>query len=454
MQVFESIIDTIGNTPLVRMNKIGKPEIEADILLKVEYFNPGNSIKDRIGLNMVLEAEKKGFLKPGGTIIECTSGNTGMGLALAAAVKGYKCIFTTTDKQSKEKIDVLRSLGAEVIVCPTNVAHEDPRNYHMVAERLAKEIPNSYFINQYENLDNRQAHYKTTGPEIWKQTDGKVTHYVTTIGTGGTISGTAKFLKEMNPAIEVIGIDAYGSILKKFKETGTKDMSEAYPYLIEGIGQDIVPGNFDFDVIDLIEQVTDKDAALMCRRLAREEGIFVGYSGGAVVQGILQLKNRFKKGDVVVVILHDHGSRYINKVFNDDWMRDRGFLKDEPITAKVIVERKKIKELVAASPEETVSEAFKKMKELNLTQLPVVKENEVVGSITENSILQLLMENPYYRDSKIETVMSKPFPTVSLQATATEISKHISKSNTAVLTKTNTGELSIITEFDLIEAMA
>jgi cystathionine beta-synthase len=454
MQVFNSILDTIGNTPLVRMNKIGKPELEADILLKVEYFNPGNSIKDRIGLNMVLEAEKKGFLKPGGTIIECTSGNTGMGLAITAAVRGYKCIFTTTDKQSKEKIDVLRSLGAEVIVCPTNVPHEDPRNYHMVAERLAKEIPNSYFINQYENLDNRDAHYKTTGPEIWRQTDGKITHYVTTIGTGGTITGTAMYLKEMNPDVEVIGIDAYGSILKKFKETGIKDMNEAYPYLIEGIGQDIVPGNFDFSVIDLIEQVTDKDAALMCRRLAREEGIFVGYSGGAVVQGVWQLKDRFKKGDVVVVVLHDHGSRYINKVYNDDWMRDRGFLKDEPITAKTIVERKKIKQLVFALPEETVSEAFKKMKELNLTQLPVVKENEIIGSITENTILKLLMENPYYRDSKIEAVMEKPFPTVSLQATAAEISKYISKKNTAVITKTNTGEWSIITEFDLIEAIA
>lgn len=454
MQVFNSILETIGNTPLVRMNKIGKPGIEADVFLKVEYFNPGNSIKDRIGLNMVIEAEEKGFLQPGGTIIECTSGNTGMGLALAAAVKGYKCIFTTTDKQSKEKIDVLRAIGAEVIVCPTNVAHEDPRNYHMVAERLAKEIPNSYFINQYENLDNRLAHYKTTGPEIWKQTEGKITHFITTIGTGGTISGTAKYLKEVNPAIQVIGIDAYGSILKKYKETGAKDMNEAYPYLIEGIGQDIVPGNFDFDVIDFIEQVSDKDAALMCRKLAKEEGIFVGYSGGAVVQGVLQLQSKLKKGDVAVVILHDHGSRYINKVYNDDWMRDRGFLKDEVITAKTIVERKNIKELVFVSPEETVADAFKKMKTLNLTQLPVIKTEEIIGSITENSILQLLMENTHNRNSKVEVVMAKPFPVVPLQATAAEISKHISKSNTAVITKTNSGDWSIITEFDLIEALA
>ena len=349
---------------------------------------------------------------------------------------------------------MLRAIGAEVIVCPTNVAHEDPRNYHMVAERLAKEIPNSYFINQYENLDNRLAHYKTTGPEIWKQTEGKITHFITTIGTGGTISGTAKYLKEVNPAIQVIGIDAYGSILKKYKETGAKDMNEAYPYLIEGIGQDIVPGNFDFDVIDFIEQVSDKDAALMCRKLAKEEGIFVGYSGGAVVQGVLQLQSKLKKGDVAVVILHDHGSRYINKVYNDDWMRDRGFLKDEVITAKTIVERKNIKELVFVSPEETVADAFKKMKTLNLTQLPVIKAEEIIGSITENSILQLLMENTHNRNSKVEVVMAKPFPVVPLQATAAEISKHISKSNTAVITKANSGDWSIITEFDLIEALA
>lgn len=454
MQVLNNILEAIGNTPLVRLNKIGKPEIEAEILLKVEYFNPGNSIKDRIGLNMVEEAERKGFLKPGGTIIEGTSGNTGMGLALAAAVKGYKCIFTTTDKQSKEKIDVLRSLGAEVIVCPTNVSHDDPRSYHEVAVRLSREIPNSHFINQYDNLDNRDSHFKTTGPEIWKQTEGKITHFVTTIGTGGTISGTAEYLKKVNPAIQVLGIDALGSILKKYKETGAKDMNEAYPYLIEGIGQDIIPGNFNFDVIDQIEQVSDKDAALMCRRLAKEEGVFVGYSAGAVVQGVLQLKNQFKKGDVVVVILHDHGSRYINKVFNDDWMRDRGFLKDEIITAKTIVERKKIKELVAVSTEETISEAFKKMKERSLTQLPVMNENELVGSISENTILQLLMEDAANRESQVKNAMGKPFPIVSLQATATEISKQISKNNTAVITKNNAGDWCIITEFDLIEAMA
>ncbi len=454
MKVHDNILETIGHTPLVRLHKIGK-DIKADLLLKVEYFNPGNSIKDRIGYRMVIDAEKDGSLKPGGTIIECTSGNTGMGLALAAAVKGYKCIFSTTDKQSKEKIDILRAIGAEVIVCPTNVAHDDPRNYHQVGERLAREIPNSFFANQYENLSNRKAHYLTTGPEIWDQTDGTVTHYVTTIGTGGTITGAAMYLKEKNPAIQVMGVDSYGSILKKYKETGEKDMKEAYPYLIEGIGQDIVPGNFDFNVIDYVEQVSDKDAAVMCRRLAREEGIFGGYSAGAAVQGVLQMADKFKEGDVVVIILHDHGSRYVGKVYNDDWMRDRGFLVDEVITAKNIIERKKdLTQLVYAAPDQTVSEAFKLMKEKGLTQLPVLENNTLVGSMSENLILQLLMDDNLSRESPIGQVMGKKFPAVNYHASVSEISKLISKDNTAVMVQLPTSDWTIITEFDLIEVLA
>jgi cystathionine beta-synthase len=455
MKVFNSILDTIGNTPLIRINKIGKDKIKATLLAKVEYFNPGNSIKDRIGYQMVIDAEEKGLLKPFGTIIECTSGNTGMGLALAACVKGYKAIFTTTDKQSKEKIDVLRAMGAEVIVCPTNVSHDDPRSYHSVAHKLSEEIPNSYWVNQYENLSNRKAHYLTTGPEIFEQTDGKITHFVSTIGTGGTITGTSMYLKEKKPAIQTLAVDALGSILKKYKETGKKDMTESYPYLIEGIGQDLIPGNFDFSVIDYVEQVSDKDAANMCRRLAEEEGIFTGYSGGAVMQGVLQMADRFKEGDVVVIIFHDHGSRYVGKVYNDDWMRERGFLEETEITAQSIVQRKKdIKDLVFVSPDEKVIEAIAKMKDKSLTQLPVMENNKIIGSISESAVLNLLLENVNVREQEVKSVMGKPFPHVGWHSTSNEISKLITRENSAVLVEKPTGEMAIITEFDLIEAMA
>lgn len=323
--IYNSIIDTIGNTPLVRLQKLTQ-EIDADVVVKVESFNPGHSIKDRMAIKMVEDAEKAGLLKPGGTIVEGTSGNTGMGLALAAIAKGYKCIFTTTDKQSKEKMDILRAVGAEVIVCPTNVEADDPRSYYMKARSIAAETPNSYYVNQYDNLSNRQGHYESTGPEIWRQTEGKITHFVVGVGTGGTISGTGKYLKEQNPDVQILGIDTYGSMLKKYHETGEKDMSEVYPYITEGIGEDIIPLNIDFDVIDHFEKVTDKDGAIYTRRLAREEGIFCGYSAGSAIAGVLQMKDRFKKGDLVVIILHDHGSRYVGKLYNDDWMKEKGFL--------------------------------------------------------------------------------------------------------------------------------
>jgi len=325
MKYHENILGTIGNTPMVKLNTIVK-DIPALVLAKVETFNPGNSIKDRMALKMIEDAEKDGRLKPGGTIIEGTSGNTGMGLAIAAIMKGYKCIFTSTDKQSKEKFDALRALGAEVIVCPTDVDPEDPRSYYSVSSRLEKETPNSWKPNQYDNPSNAQAHYESTGPEIWDQTDGKITHLVVGVGTGGTISGTARFLKEKNLDIQVLGIDTYGSIFKQYKETGSYSKDEIYTYVTEGIGEDFLPENVDFNLIDHFEKVTDKDAAIFTRKIAKEEGIFAGNSAGSAMAGVIQMKDRFKEGDVVVVIFHDHGTRYLGKMFNDDWMKSKGWL--------------------------------------------------------------------------------------------------------------------------------
>ena len=325
MKYHENILGTIGNTPMVKLNTIVK-DIPALVLAKVETFNPGNSIKDRMALKMIEDAEKDGRLKPGGTIIEGTSGNTGMGLAIAAIMKGYKCIFTSTDKQSKEKFDALRALGAEVIVCPTDVDPEDPRSYYSVSSRLEKETPNSWKPNQYDNPSNAQAHYESTGPEIWDQTDGKITHLVVGVGTGGTISGTARFLKEKNPNIQVLGIDTYGSIFKQYKETGSYNKDEIYTYVTEGIGEDFLPENVDFNLINHFEKVTDKDAAIYTRKIAKEEGIFAGNSAGSAMAGVIQMKDRFKEGDVVVVIFHDHGTRYLGKMFNDEWMKSKGWL--------------------------------------------------------------------------------------------------------------------------------
>ncbi|UAB86199.1 cysteine synthase family protein [Zunongwangia sp. SCSIO 43204] len=325
MTYAENILETIGNTPLVKMNKL-TAEIDALVLAKYETFNPGNSVKDRMALKMLEEAEANGLIKPGGNIIEGTSGNTGMGLALAAIVKGYKMVCVMSDKQSKEKMDILKAVGSEVVVCPTDVAPDDPESYYSVARRMANETPNSWYVNQYDNLANSKAHYESTGPEIWKQTDGKVTHFVVGVGTGGTISGVGKYLKEQNPNIKIWGIDTYGSVFKKYHETGEFDENEIYPYVTEGIGEDILPKNVDFSVIDGFTKVTDKDAAIYTRKLAREEGFFLGNSAGAAAKGLLQLKEHFTKDDVVVVLFHDHGSRYVGKMFNDDWMKQHDFL--------------------------------------------------------------------------------------------------------------------------------
>ena len=324
MNYFDNILETIGNTPLIKLNKVTS-EIEATVLAKVEYFNPGNSVKDRMAIKMVEDAEKDGRLKPGGTIVEGTSGNTGMGLALAAIVKGYKLICVTNDKQSKGKIDVLKAVGAKVIICPTNVDPDDPSSYYSTAKRISDETENSWYVNQYNNLSNREAHYLSTGPEIWNQTKGKITHFVVGVGTGGTISGVAKYLKEKNSDIKIWGIDTFGSVFKKYHETGVFDKSEIYPYLTEGIGEDIIPDNVDFSLIDHFEKVNDEDAAIYSRRLAKEEGIFAGYSCGAAIKGVIQLKKHFSKNDVVVVLLHDSGSRYIEKIYNDEWMKEKGF---------------------------------------------------------------------------------------------------------------------------------
>lgn len=450
---YQNILQTIGNTPLVKLNRVVS-EIPALVLMKVETFNPGHSIKDRMALKMLEDAEKRGDIQPGGTIIECTSGNTGMGLAIAACVKGYRCIFTTSDKQSKEKIDLLKAVGAEVIVCPTNVEPDDPRSYYSVAERLSKEIPNSYWCNQYDNLSNRQAHFESTGPEIWEQTEGKITHMIVGVGTGGTISGTGRYLKEQKPDVKIWGVDTYGSVFKKYHETGEFDNKEIYPYITEGIGEDIIPKNVDFDIIDHFEKVTDKDGAVMARRLAREEGILLGYSAGSAVAGLLQLKDQLTKDDVVVVVIHDHGSRYVGKIYNDDWMRERGFL-DTEMRVKDIISMKNGKGFVGVDVNEKVRSVFNMMKDHDISQLPVTNGNgSIVGSVTESNVLSYLLENPINNaEEKIQSIMGEPFPMVDMDTPFSQLNKYVNKKIPAVMTKDKAGDLHIITKYDIIQAM-
>ena len=451
MDVRNNILETIGNTPLVRLNKITK-DLPCEVYAKVEYFNPGNSTKDRMALKMIEVAEQEGKLKPGGTIIECTSGNTGMGLALAAIVKGYKCIFATTDKQSQSKVDILRALGAEVVVCPTNVEPEDPRSYYSVAARLAKEIPNSFFPNQYDNLANRQAHYETTGPEIWNQTDGKVTHVVITAGTGGTVTGIGMYLKEKNPAIQIWAIDVYGSLLTKYFRTGQIDMNEVHPYISEGFGEDFVPQNYDMSVIDHFEQVTDKDGAVMARKLAKDEGLFCGYSSGSAIQGLLQLKSRLKKDDVVVVLLCDHGSRYVSKVYNDQWMAERGFL--EVKSFKDIVLSRERQELITVGADQTVADAVALMKNYDIEHIPVVRNSEFVGSISENGLFQKIFHNPEIKNEKVAAAIENSFPVVAFDTPVEKLGTLINKENGAVLAKDESGNYHIVTKYDILQALA
>ena len=453
MNYHENILGTIGDTPLVKINRITE-EIPALVLAKIESVNPGNSIKDRMALKMIEDAERNGSLKPGSTIIEGTSGNTGMGLAIASVIKGYKCIFTSTDKQSKEKFDALRAFGAEVIVCPTNVDPEDPRSYYSVSSRLVNEVPNSWKANQYDNPSNAQAHYETTGPEIWRQTEGKITHLVVGVGTGGTICGVGRYLKEKNPDIQILGIDTYGSVFKKLKETGIFDKNEIYPYITEGIGEDFVPENVNLDIIDYFEKVTDKDAAVMTRRIAREEAIFAGNSAGSAMAGLMQMKDRFKKGDVVVVIFHDHGTRYLGKMYNDEWMRDRGFLQDEKKTARDLVAGHLDKPLVMIGSGELVSHAAEKMKKFGISQIPVMKDDAIVGFVDETRLYQSMVEDPNNITSKIETVMGPALPIVQETESIAALSKLISRDVPAVLVKLNTGKYHIITKHDIIQSLS
>lgn len=447
----KNILETIGNTPMIQLNKVVK-DFPCTVLAKVDYFNPGNSIKDRMALKMVEDAEADGRLKPGGTIIEGTSGNTGMGLALAACVKGYKCIFVTTDKQSKEKVDILKAVGAEVIVCPTNVMPEDPRSYYSVAKRLATEIPNSVYMNQYDNLSNRQAHYESTGPEIWEQTEGKITHLVCTAGTGGTIVGTAKYLKEKNPNIQIWAIDVYGSLLTKYFRTGEVDMNEVHPYISEGFGEDFVPKNYDMSVIDHFEQVTDKDGAIQARRLAREEGLFCGYSAGSCFQGLLQLKDRLTKDHLVVCIFHDHGSRYIGKVYNDQWMMERGFL--DVKTFKDIVSGRSRQRLITVAPTDTVAAAVALMRQYDIENIPVMENNQNIGSLSEQGLFNKIFSDPDLKNQSVGFVMEHPYPEVAFDTPIERLSSLITRENGAVLSKDEAGNYHIVTKYDVINSLA
>ena len=452
--VFDNILGTIGNTPLVRLNRI-TAQVKATVYAKVETFNPGHSIKDRMALRMIEDAERSGLLKPGGTIIEGTSGNTGMGLAIAAIVKGYRCIFTTTDKQSKEKVDALRAFGAEVIVCPTDVDPEDPRSYYSVSSRLVKETPNAWKANQYDNLSNAQAHYETTGPEIWEQTQGRIDHLLVGVGTGGTICGAGRYLKEMKPSIKVWGIDTYGSVFKKYKETGVFDKHEIYPYVTEGIGEDFLPQNVDFSVIDHFEKVTDRDAAIFTREIVRQEGIWVGNSAGSAIAGLLQLKDRFQAGETVVVIFHDHGTRYVGKMFNPEWMRLMGYV-DLPgaATARDLVKNKSVTDVIGVEVTDSVDAAIRRMIENDYSQIPVTQSERIVGSLSESHAYACMVKNPKVRNEPVKSIMQQAFRFVDIDTPVPLLAPMLTPANPAVLVRDfKAGKTYILTGYDVLRAI-
>jgi len=450
------ILEAVGRTPLVRLNRIAK-DLPPQIYIKAEFLNPGGSVKDRIGITMIDDAEKRGLLKPGGTIIEGTSGNTGMGLALVAAVRGYKCVFTTTDKQSKEKVDLLKALGAEVIVCPTAVEPEDPRSYYSVAKKLAREIPNSYYPNQYANPTNPEAHYQTTGPEIWEDSEGKITHFVCGMGTGGTISGVGKFLKEKNPNVKIVGVDPYGSLYYDFVKTGTT--IKAKTYVVEGIGEDFFPTTMNLKILDDIIQVNDEECFVVARRLAKMEGIFTGGSGGGCLSGALRLAKNLTPSDFVVALLPDTGMRYLSKVYNDEWMRERGYVDAAVhITAAEVVHAKhkagKVRELVVARPYQTVFHALKTMQEQDISQIPVFEENTPIGTIYEDQILNLALQGKDLRKLVVREVMSSPLPQVPKTAPVERVTHILSHENPAVFVDMGNSHYEILTKYDLMSTVA
>jgi len=452
----DNILDTVGRTPLIRLHRIAK-DLKPQIWVKAEMLNPGGSVKDRIGISMIDEAEKKGLLKPGGTIIEGTSGNTGMGLALVAAVRGYKCVFTTTDKQSKEKVDLLKALGAEVIVCPTAVEPEDPRSYYSVAKKLAREIPNSYYPNQYDNPTNPKAHYDTTGPEIWEDSEGKITHFVCGMGTGGTISGVGEYLKEKNPNIQIVGVDPEGSLYYDFHKTGK--VVKARTYVVEGIGEDFFPTTMHMNILDDVIQVNDEECFVTARRLAKCEGIFTGGSGGGCLSGTLRLAKTLGPDAFIVALMPDTGMRYLSKVYNDQWMRERGYVEASvPITAAEVVSAKKgagkVRELVTARPYQTVFHALKTMQEQDISQIPVFEENLPIGTVYEDQILTLALQGKDLRKLVVREVMSNPLPRVAKNAPVERITYILSHENPAVFVEMEDARFEILTKYDLMSTVA
>jgi cystathionine beta-synthase len=451
-----SILDAVGYTPLIRLNRIAR-DLPAEVWVKADYLNPGGSVKDRIAISMIDEAERKGLLKPGGTIVEATSGNTGMALALIASVRGYKIVFTITDKQSREKINMLKAFGAEVIVCPTAVEPEDPRSYYSVAKKLSREIPNAYYPNQYENAMNPEAHYRTTGPEIWDDTEGKITHFVCGIGTGGTISGAGRYLKEKNPAIKVIGVDPFGSLFYEYSKTG--NVGKAHTYVVEGIGEDILPTTMDFTILDDVVQVNDEECFVWTRRLAKQEGIFAGGSSGGCIAGALRVAKTCKQGDLVVAFLPDAGNRYLSKIFNDSWMRELGYADSEvTLTAADVIRVKrqngKTREPIVVGPYQTVFHALNTMQQQDISQLPVFEDDKSVGTVFEDQILNLALQGKDLRKLVIREVMGAAMPLVPSNAPIERVTHLLSHEGPAVFVQMENGKLEVLTKFDLMDTIA